>query len=406
MFQTSEARLRQILLILLIVLAGFFSLSILWRELQTFSSIIFLFFAAWLISFVLSPVAGWLQRLRLSRIWAVALVYLMMAVILTALIVLSIPAISAQVQQIIQRVNVLSNPDNLQQINNQIVSILKSFGFSDHDAHQTIDDFTKNFQSSLRSAVTDALNNIADLLSSVANILLDMVIVLILSFYMMLDGRRLMDNMIDRLPIRWRTDVHDFEAQVGRIFGGFIRSQLIIGFSYGLLTLIALFALQVPNGYLISLIAGLVMIIPFVGPFLALVPPMALALLEVQQQDVLKTLIILLIALFIAQQIVMQVLAPRIMSQGVGLHPLWLFAALLIGAKEAGVWGAFFAAPVAALIAVILRTAYDRWSSSSPLYAVKPAIVADVMSEQNGLVPEPAIATVPITPKEQSADVI
>src|SRR5258708_5243250 len=66
MFQTSEARLRQILLILLIALAGFFSLSIFWRELQAFSSIIFLFFAAWLISFVLSPVAGWLQQLRLS----------------------------------------------------------------------------------------------------------------------------------------------------------------------------------------------------------------------------------------------------------------------------------------------------------------------------------------------------
>ncbi|HKD74172.1 MAG TPA: AI-2E family transporter, partial [Ktedonobacterales bacterium] len=77
----------------------------------------------------------------------------------------------------------------------------------------------------------------------------------------------------------------------------------------------------------------------------------------------------LVVMLFVAQQLVLQVLAPRIMSQGVGLHPIWLFAALLIGAKLVGVWGAFFAPPFAALLAVLLREVHARWAAHSPLFA-------------------------------------
>lgn len=382
MNEVTEARLRRLLLILLITIAGLYLISYAWHKLQFLSSIILLFFAAWIISFILSPVADWLQSHRLSRAWAVSLVYLALTVLLTGVITLAVPVISTQISQLAEHITLLTTPDNLQNLNNQVVTQLKSFGISDHDAHHVIDQLTNNLQNGAQQAVTSILINAADLLSSVANILLDTVIVLILSFYMMLDGRRLFDNLIERLPISWQTDVRMFEVHVSRVFGGFIRSQLIIGFSYGLLTWIALEILQVPNGFLISLIAGLIMIIPFAGPFLALVPPMALTLLEVAPADALRTELILLVILFVEQQIVMQGLAPRIMSQGVGLHPLWLFAALLLGAKEAGVWGAFFAAPVAALLAVVAREIYDRWAITSPLFSGSAKALAAKEIEQ------------------------
>ncbi len=379
--QPFDVQVRRGFFILTGAVAGVYLATVVWHSLQFFSDIILLFFSAWLLSFILSPVANWLQRLQLPRLAAVALVYLALAVLLSGIIALAIPIVSAEVGQIAGRIEILTTPANLAQLNNQAVGFLKNFGLSDADAHAFIDQQTANLQNAAQSAVLGITANAAALVSSVATISLDTVIVLILSFYMMLDGRRIMDDLIARLPVAWRNDADGFELHVARVFGGFMRSQLIIGLSYGILTWFALLALGVPSGFLIGLLAGIIMIIPFVGPPLALVPPMALVLLETAPHDLFRTEIILLIILFIAQQLVMQVLAPRIMSQGVGLHPLWLFAALLIGAKEAGVWGAFFAAPVAALCAVVIDGIYARWARSSPLFAAKGM---DLAGKSNG----------------------
>jgi predicted PurR-regulated permease PerM len=367
--QSFDVQVRRLFFILAGTLAGIYLAIFIWHTLQFFSDIILLFFSAWLISFILSPVANWLQQMKLPRLLAVALVYLLAAALLTGAIALAIPVVSAQVGQIAGRIEILSTPANLQQLNNQAVGFLTNFGVSAADAHNFIDQQTANLQDAAQNTVLGITANAANLVSSVATILLDMVIVLVLSFYMMLDGRRIMDGLIARLPEEWQSDADAFELHVARVFGGFMRSQLIIGFSYGILTWIALIALGVPSGFLIGLLAGIIMIIPFVGPPLSLVPPMALVLLETAPHDLVRTEIILLIILFIGQQLVMQVLAPRIMSQGVGLHPLWLFAALLIGAKEAGVLGAFFAAPIAALVAVVLDGIYERWARTSPLFS-------------------------------------
>ncbi len=384
-------RMRALFFVLVSAVAAIYLVQFIWAQLQFLSSIILLFFAAWLISFIFSPIAKWLHRRGLPALLSVALVYLMLAILLTGFIALAIPLISTQVNQIAEHITVLATPGNLATLNQQVVGFLKGLGVSNADAHRMIDQLTTNLQSALQHTVNGVVANAADLLSSLANILLDTVIVLILSFYMMLDGPRIITDLIDRLPTDWQTDARNFQSHIGRVFGGFMRSQLIIGFSYGVLTWLVLLGLGVPGGFLIGLICGIIMIIPFVGPYLALVPPMALTLLLVNPAELFRTEAILLLALFIAQQLVMQVLAPRIMSQGVGLHPLWLFAGLLIGAKVAGVWGAFFAPPLAALIAVVLDVAYQRFRQGNPLFTPNGTVAPDA--------PRPDLASMPATPE-------
>ncbi len=363
-----EPRLRMILFSLLIGIAAIYLISIVWNILRYFSGVFALFFAAWLISFMLSPVTNWLQQRGLPRLLAVVSIYLALASILSLVIVLAVPLLSAQISHLADRVNILTTPASLAQLDRQSIHILTQFGLTPNDARSIIARITGDLRAAIQTSASDALNNSTQLLGSIAAILLDTVIALIISFYMMLDGRRVMDNQIQRLPIAWREDVRSFENEVGRVFGGFIRSQMVIGLSYGFLTWLTLVGLGLPNGFLISMLTGLIMIIPFAGPFLAIIPPMGLALLELPAASLIRDEIILLVLLFIAQQIVMQGLAPRIMSQGVGLHPLWLFAALLAGARVAGVWGAFFAAPVAALAAVVFRQLHARWARNNPLF--------------------------------------
>lgn len=373
----SEMRLRVILLSLLITIATIFLIGTIWSVLQFFSGVLILFFSAWLISFIFSPVANWLHARRVPRLLAVAIVYLTVALILTGGIILAIPILNDQVRQVIGRIRELATPNHLQQLHDAVLQKLRDLGFNDRDARNIIDQFTSSVQNGLQSITTSILTKSTDVLASIATILLDIAIVLILSFYMMLDGRRVMDRQIDRLPTNWQKEVRSFESEVSRIFGGFIRGQLIIGLVYGLLTFLALVVLQVPNGFLISMMSGLIMIIPFAGPPLSMIPPLALTVLEVSAPDLSRTALLLFILLFIAQQLALQVLAPRILSYSLGQHPIWLFAALLIGARVSGAWGAFFAPPFAALIIVIITQAYERWAKRSPLFApddaTKPA---------------------------------
>src|SRR5262249_57417629 len=127
-------------------------------------------------------------------------------------------------------------------------------------------------------------------------------------------------------------------------------AQLTVGAIYGVLTWLTLILLGQANGLLVAVLAGAIMLIPFIGPFFAIIPPVLLVLLQTPSGDHLPITLLVLVGLQIAaQQIVLQFIAPRIFSTQMGIPPLLLFAALLIGAQSGGIWGAFFAGPIAAV---------------------------------------------------------
>jgi predicted PurR-regulated permease PerM len=95
--------------------------------------------------------------------------------------------------------------------------------------------------------------------------------------------------------------------------------------------------------------------------------------------------------LIIAQQITLQIIAPRVFGSTMGVHPLLLFAGLLIGAKIGGVWGAFFAGPAVAIAYSMFEVFYDRYQRSSPHFPNKPPLPPADKDERDA--PQPAEAT-------------
>jgi predicted PurR-regulated permease PerM len=98
------------------------------------------------------------------------------------------------------------------------------------------------------------------------------------------------------------------------------------------------------------------LIIPFLGDIVAVIPPIGLALVSV---SLFKTGILLAVMIAM-QQVVLQILRPRIMGKEVGLHPLWVLASFLIGARVAGIWGALFSVPVAAILQTVVQLYWYR----------------------------------------------
>jgi len=105
------------------------------------------------------------------------------------------------------------------------------------------------------------------------------------------------------------------------------------------------------------------MLIPLIGNFLAYVPPLLVGI--VTKPD---SWFWLLIALLIAQSIVMNFVGPRVMSSAIGLHPIYVVAAMLIGGQVAGIWGALFGIPIAGAMNLIGRPVMRRVRHQMPLY--------------------------------------
>ncbi|HET9456802.1 MAG TPA: AI-2E family transporter, partial [Candidatus Limnocylindrales bacterium] len=128
-------------------------------------------------------------------------------------------------------------------------------------------------------------------------------------------------------------------------FGGFLRGQALMGMTYFAIALVAALVFSLPLTALVSVSAGVLMAIPFFGPFVAWAPPVVVALLATPDATVPS-----LILLGIGWLVVMNGIQPRLMQEAVGIHPIVVLGSVLIGSKIAGITGAIFGIPIAAVL--------------------------------------------------------
>jgi len=331
-------------------IAGFYLIGLLWQVVIEFADIILLFFLAWLVAFVLEPLVGTLVEGRLPRLAAIGLTYVTLLVWLILSVILLVPALSLQIVEVARNL-----PAYVEQTTTVLTAVQASVNewLTGHGSPLLIDlKSALNPQELSRRA--DALgppilSNAIGFATSAATLLVQVVIMLILSFYFMVDGARLAESVITALPLRAQDDARFLIASIHRAFAGFLRGQMIQSLVGGIGTGLIMSVLQVDYALLSSVVAALVLLIPFLGPVLAVVLPVAIALLTHPEVT-----IYLFIALLALQQVIFNVLAPRILSRQVGLHPLLVFFAVLTGARVAGVWGAIFGVPIVAVLTTMI----------------------------------------------------
>ena len=331
-------------------IAGFYLITLLWQVAQEFADIILLFFLAWLLAFILEPVVARLVIGRIPRLTAIGLTYLTLLVLLSLGVILLVPALSLQVVEVAR--NLPTYVDQGSSLLNTAQAIANDW-LTSHGSPVLVDlKSALNPQELSRRA--DALgppilSNAIGLATGIATLLVQVAIMLILSFYFMVDGARLAETLIMALPLRAQDDVRFLVASTHRAFAGFLRGQMIQSILGGLGTGLIMSALQVDYALLCSVVAALVLLIPFVGPVLAVALPVTIALLTHPEVTV-----YLFVALLALQQLIFNVMAPRIFSHEVGVHPLLVFFAVLVGARVAGIWGAIFGVPVIAVAAAMI----------------------------------------------------
>ena len=177
-----------------------------------------------------------------------------------------------------------------------------------------------------------------------------LVLILILSLYMLMDSERIGGKLTRAVPRQFSDEAAILELSVGRAFGGFLRTQVILAGIQAALVAVVGTIFGIPYLFLVGTLSTLAMLIPFFGPPLALIPPIVAAWIYVPQWFLVITII-----LVVVQTVVVNWLQPRLMQGALGMHPILVLVGLMVGAQVAGVWGALFGIPIIAVFNVFLN---------------------------------------------------
>ncbi|MBX9695996.1 MAG: AI-2E family transporter [Cyanobacteria bacterium] len=183
--------------------------------------------------------------------------------------------------------------------------------------------------------------------------------VLILTFYFLLDGPRMAYGIVHLFPQTRHEVLTKFVTEVHSSLRAFFRGQILLGFLFGAVMTIVYWCSGVYYALALGVILGLWEIVPVIGPILGFIPAALVVLLQETVPDYLGgrwTLLIILIVVFqLFQWIKDNVIAPRYIGDVIGLHPVLIFIAIMIGARVDGMLGIIVSLPVACVVNVSVR---------------------------------------------------
>ena len=188
--------------------------------------------------------------------------------------------------------------------------------------------------------------------------------ILILTFYFLVDAGRLRETFLDLFARRDRARVDAAVREITVKVSAWLGGQLLLALVIGVTSAVGLWLMDVPFFYVLALIAGVGEMIPVVGPILAAIPAVAVAA-TVSFEKVLFVIIFFIVQ----QQFENHVLVPKVMARQVGVSPVTVIVALLIGGKLLGIPGAILAVPTAAILQVLVT----EWrATTNPSARVSP----------------------------------
>ena len=365
----------------ILIALGFVLLIVFVRQV---GGVLLTFLMATILAYALNPMVRRLERWRVPRIIAVLGIYAVLIMLVTgALMWLVIPTIG-QVQAVVREPAALVGElGGVVRWAQRLPYVGQYVGepLSTADRQQLIEFLQRNIPSA-GQMLKVALGFIGGVFG-VFGVFLNLVLMLIVSIYLLLDRERVLRATLDTIPVTVRDQVLDILLAVEGALVKYLKAQLTLCAIMGTVGFLIAFFVIGKYALVIGLWVGVMEILPVLGAFLAAIPAVVVALFL---GGFSKALLVALLFL-IAQQLEGNILVPRIMGGSVGVHPLWVLFAMLSATALYGVIGAFFAVPVVAIVSATLRylnntLIFEHWGKM-PLRPVneQPTEVEDARGE-------------------------
>ncbi|GHB07733.1 AI-2E family transporter [Salinicola rhizosphaerae] len=335
------------------------------------------FFVSMILAYLGDPITDRLEARGLSRRLAVSVVFLLLSVLVIGAIVILVPVLGRQIGQLIQAL-----PEVFNWVQATILPEIQSLTGIDFTAD--FDQLREALMSNWRETGTYAAAFLAQASRSglafavwVGNIAL----IPVVTFYLLLDWDRIKGYLQDMLPRHIEPRVTALSTECDEVLSAFLRGQLLVMLSLGVIYAIGLSVLGLRFGLLIGLMAGLASIVPYLGMIVGILTALVVAFF---QFDTWLPLVGVLVVFGIGQIAESTLLQPLLLGDKIGLHPVAVIFAVLAGGQLFGFTGILLALPVAAVIMVLLRYVYQRYRNSQLYDRERVRTTAAVTAKREG----------------------
>ncbi len=336
------------------------------------------FVIAGLFAYLFNPVVQMLERRGIGRNLGVSLVFLILTLVLVAIVLVLIPFIDRQVTRFIEQLprwtawaRDVATP-----------WIEQHFGLSlDTFDSEGLVSMLQGHWKEAGGFATKLLTGVSKSGFAIVAWLLNLVIVPVAAFYLLRDWNIVVERMHALVPRSIEPVVVRLTHESDQTLGGFLRGQLSVMIILGTLYGVGLWSVGISVGPLIGMIAGLISFVPYLGAIVGVGMGVIAAL--VQYQDSFHVFLVAIVFV-VGQLLEGYVLVPKLVGDKIGLHPVAVMFAILAGGELFGFVGVLLALPIAAVVMVLLRFAYERYTQSEMYQEAEAASaigVADVAAD-------------------------
>lgn len=305
------------------------------------------FIIAFVITFCLSPVVDYMEGEGINRTVAVILLILLTLIILLILWRLTWPTIQTEIGGF--QKNAPHYARKIQEGLNQGIKLLeKKTGFIPEGV----------LQSAVQKGIdhlTSGTGDITFLMKTVGHVVFTLILIPVIVFFFLKDGRRMKKVLITYVPNKYFETFLTLFHEIGQQISGYIRGQLTDSFIVGVLAIIGLYWFGINYAILIGAVAGIVNIVPYIGPLLGLTFGALLAFIDTGSiVDVVQVAGVLAFVKALDDL----VLTPLIVSRSVNVHPLMVMTLISLGAMVHGIWGMLLFVPLYCTMRVSFKILY------------------------------------------------
>lgn len=330
------------------------------------SEILLPFIAGLAIAYLLTPLTDRLERLGVHRLAAALLIITVVVLALVIMILLVAPILGGQLSSFIA--NIPGYVTKLQSLlsdqSTPWVQKLLGAGFSPDKSISELATQGVGWLTAFLKGLWSGGRALVSLFSLI-------VVTPVVAFYLIYDWHRMLKTVDSWVPVQQRTTVWQLAREIDAAIAGFVRGQSAVCLILGSFYAVALTLSGLNFGLLIGLISGLITFIPYVGSMTGLILALGVAVAQFWPE---YTSILIVLGIFLVGQFLEgNVLAPKLVGESVGLHPVWLIFALLAFGYLFGFVGLLVAVPLAATIGVLARFALRRYLESSLYTGEKPS---------------------------------
>ncbi len=329
------------------------------------------FILAVVLAYVLDPLVDRLERRRLPRSAAILVLALPVLVAIGLLIFLGIPALAEQIQSLIAR-----SPELVERLASWIEGLQAGIlgldlPFVDERgvverlrslSPATVTAFVQEKQQEVGAGAWEAVLGLGRGLGTVFTVLGYVVLTPVLTFYLLRDWDAITTRVTSYIPRPRHAGWMRFGREYDRLLSRYLRGQVVAAAVVGVLTWLGLWIAGFPYSGLVGAVAGVFNLVPYLGLVVSLVPALIIAILS---GAFLASLAKIAIVFGIVQFLDGNIIAPRIVGESVGLHPVWVILAIAVAGVFLGFVGLLLAIPGAILVKLLLEVGLARYRASS-----------------------------------------